>query len=177
MVDFPFYFVTIIYPGTSPEDMEKLVADPLEEVLDGIDDVKEIETNISEGIVSIKIEASFEIDPKDKLDEITREVNSTKESLPAGIVFFDIFQYKPDSRTVIQQYAFVSESVSYSALLDQAETFEDDLSSIKSLRNIEINAYPEEEIRISLDFQRLSCLLYTSPSPRDATLSRMPYSA
>jgi len=156
VVDFPFYFVTVIYPGTSPEDMEKLVADPLEEVLDGIDDVKEIETNISEGVVSIKIEASFEIDPKDKLDEVTREVNSLKESLPAGIVFFDIFQYKPDSRTVIQQYAFVSESVSYSTLLDQAETFEDDLSGIKSLRNIEINAYPEEEIRISLDFQRLS---------------------
>ena len=28
-----------------------------------------------------------------------------------------------------------------------------------------------------LEFMRLSCLLYTSPSPRDATLSRMPSSA
>jgi len=138
VVDFPFYFVTVIYPGTSPEDMEKLIADPLEEVLDGIEDITEIETNITEGVMTTKIEASFEIDPKDKLDELTREVNSLKESLPAGIALFDIFQYKPDSRTVIQQYAFVSESVSYGTLLDQAESFEDELSVIKSLRNVEI---------------------------------------
>lgn len=156
LVDFPFFFINVIYPGTSPADMEKLIADPLEEVLDGIDDIDEIETGIGEGIVSIKIEASFDLDPKDKLDEITREANSLREQLPAGIAIFDIFQYKPDSRTVIQQYAFVSESVSYGALLDQAEAFEDELAGIKSLRNIEINAYPEEEIRVSLDFQRLS---------------------
>jgi len=94
VVNFPFYFVTVIYPGTSPEDMENLIADPLEEVLDGLDDIDDIETSIAEGIVRIKIEASFSINPTDKLDEITREVNSLKNELPTGIVFFDIFQYK-----------------------------------------------------------------------------------
>ena len=29
----------------------------------------------------------------------------------------------------------------------------------------------------TLDFRIMNCLLYTSPSPRDATLSRMPSSA
>ena len=38
-----------------------------------------------------------------------------------------------------------------------------------------VMAIPEERfVRI---FQAMSCLLYTSPSPRDATLSRMPSSA
>ena len=37
-----------------------------------------------------------------------------------------------------------------------------------SLEQFEVQAF---------DGQRLSCLLYTSPSPRDATLSRMPSSA
>lgn len=159
VVDFPFFFVTVIYPGTSPTDMENLIADPLEEVLDELDeldDIDDIETTIGEGIVQVKIEASFAINPADKLDEITREVNNLKNELPSGIVFFDIFQYKPDSRTVIQQYAFVSEAVGYSTILKEAERFEKGLETIEELRNVEINAYPAEEVRISLDFQRMS---------------------
>ena len=45
-VDFPFFVVTAIYPGTSPEDMENLIADPIEEVLDEIDDLEGINTVI-----------------------------------------------------------------------------------------------------------------------------------
>ena len=33
------------------------------------------------------------------------------------------------------------------------------------------------EVEIILKFNKVGCLLYTSPSPRDATLSRMPSSA
>ena len=156
VVNFPFYFVTVIYPGTSPTDMENLIADPLEEVIDGLDDIDRIVTSIGEGIVSIRVEASFEIDPNDKLNEITREANSIRDELPTGIVLFDIFQFKPDSRTIIQQYAFVSEEVSYSTILNQAEAFEKALEKVEALKGIAIEAYPEEEIRVALDFQRMS---------------------
>ena len=40
----------------------------------------------------------------------------------------------------------------------------------------EIDALPEGAITAKIS-QRIICLLYTSPSPRDATLSRMPSSA
>ena len=35
----------------------------------------------------------------------------------------------------------------------------------------------DEPLRVLCDSQYVICLLYTSPSPRDATLSRMPSSA
>ena len=35
-VNFPIYIATIVYPGTSPEDMETLIVDPIEEVLKDI---------------------------------------------------------------------------------------------------------------------------------------------
>jgi multidrug efflux pump subunit AcrB len=155
-VDFPFYNVVAIYPGTSPEDMENLIADPIEEVLDEIDDIQEIKAFIAEGLVNITIEGEFTIDPDDKFDEIIREVNSIRGDLPQGIVFFDIDQFKPENRTVIHQFAMVSESVGYSTLIDHAERLEDELKQIKALKAIDIEAYPEEEIRISLDFQRMA---------------------
>ena len=155
-VNFPFYNIIVIYPGTSPQDMENLIVDPLEEVLDEIDDIDELRAFIGEGIVNISMQGSYSIDPDEQFDEVSRVANSVRANLPDGIVNFDVQQYKPSDRTVIHQFAMVSESVSYSRLLDQAEDFEKALEKIDGLKAIEIEAYPAEEVRVSLDFQRMA---------------------
>ena len=43
--------------------------------------------------------------------------------------------------------------------------------------SIEINGDPEKSIKVPAGGKLLSCLLYTSPSPRDRVRSRMPSSA
>ena len=52
-------------------------------------------------------------------------------------------------------------------------------SSIRKFADGEVYVEINENIRGNSIFivQSISCLLYTSPSPRDATLSRMPSSA
>ena len=48
---------------------------------------------------------------------------------------------------------------------------------LKNVRN-ELRLHPEKQARfLAWYYQQNTCLLYTSPSPRDATLSRMPSSA
>ena len=155
-VNFPFYNIVVIYPGTSPQDMENLIVDPLEEALNEIDDIDEIQAFTREGFANISVQGSFSIDPDDKFDEVTREANNVRANLPDGIVLFDVLQYKPENRTVIHQFAMVSESVAYSRLLDYAEDFEKELEQIEGLKAIDIEAYPVEEVRISLDFQRMA---------------------
>ena len=51
-----------------------------------------------------------------------------------------------------------------------------ELNDGSSQGNIQIVA-PGELTNYESDVKALTCLLYTSPSPRDATLSRMPSSA
>ncbi|MGB3777470.1 MAG: efflux RND transporter permease subunit, partial [Tunicatimonas sp.] len=41
-LELPNYTIIVIYPGTSPEDMEDLVVDPIEEVIDDLDEITEI---------------------------------------------------------------------------------------------------------------------------------------
>ena len=56
------------------------------------------------------------------------------------------------------------------------ETFEDiktKLGETLEVNKLEINQYDKESIKSLF----LNCLLYTSPSPRDGLLSRMPSSA
>ena len=54
---------------------------------------------------------------------------------------------------------------------------ESTLQASEYLRRIKREAEEAEALRRALEEERLACLLYTSPSPRDGLLSRMPSSA
>ncbi len=154
----PNYTIVVVYPGTSPEDMEELVVDPIEDVVDEIDDIREIRTEIGNGLAVIQVEAEFGIDYDAKYDDILAEVNQIRNTLPDGIIELDVSQYKPEDRVAVQQYAFVSETLPYKILYDYAEDFETEIKKIAQVKKVEIEANPQEEIRISLDFQKLSSL-------------------
>ncbi len=155
-INLPNFTVVVVYPGASPEDMEELIIDPIEEKIDEIDDIQEILSEAEEGLAVIRIEASYGIDADDKYEEILREVNSLRGELPEGIVVFDIDQFRQEDRTVIHQFAFISPSATYAELYDWAEQWEDVLEDIPELKDVDIEAYPEEEVRIALDFQRMA---------------------
>ena len=59
---------------------------------------------------------------------------------------------------------------------DQPENFEFSSSSLEEAKTI-IAKYPEGKQQSAVMALLYICLLYTSPSPRDGLLSRMPSSA
>ena len=61
------------------------------------------------------------------------------------------------------------------SLAGEEPTMEDILASIRKIISEDEPVAMESPEDVGLDLK--SCLLYTSPSPRDATLSRMPSSA
>ncbi|MEO1055076.1 MAG: efflux RND transporter permease subunit [Bacteroidota bacterium] len=152
----PNFTVIAVYPGTSPTDMEELVADPIEEVIDEIDEIAEVRTEISNGLAVIRIEGEFGIDADDKYDELLAEINNIRSELPSGLYDLEITQFKPEDRATVIQYAIVSESTPYAQMHNVAEELQEDLEKIEMVKNVEIEAYPKEEIRISLDFQKMA---------------------
>ena len=59
----PNYTIKAVYAGTSPEDMEELVVDPIEEAIDELDDITEIRSTIVEGLAVIQIESADRASP------------------------------------------------------------------------------------------------------------------
>lgn len=157
VTEFPIYVVTAIYPGTSPEDMEELVVDPLEEAINEVDDIVEIRTTIKEGIAIIRIESTYDVDFDDKYEDILQEISSVRDDLPDELAFFEFRQVSPLEVNILQ-VALHTDNADYGELLDLAENLEDDLNKVSGVRKVEIEAYPEEEIRVALDFQRMANL-------------------
>ncbi|MFN8692208.1 MAG: efflux RND transporter permease subunit, partial [Cyclobacteriaceae bacterium] len=55
----PQFPIVVVYPGTSPKDMEELIAEPLEREISELEDLKRINTTISDGVVVIFVEYTY----------------------------------------------------------------------------------------------------------------------
>ncbi|MBC7890594.1 MAG: efflux RND transporter permease subunit, partial [Sphingobacteriaceae bacterium] len=151
----PQFGVVIIYPGTNPQDMEQLVADPAEKRISALDNVKRIRTTISDGVAALRIEYKFDEDPDKKYQEIVREVSALRQELPADVVDIRIEKFIP-SEVSIYQWALVSENVPYTTLRKRADDFEDELEKVKTLKNIESWGYPQPRVNVALNLEKLA---------------------
>lgn len=151
----PQFGVIVVYPGTSPTDMEELVVDPLEEKLNELDNVKTIKTNIDDGLAVLEVEFTYDSDPDKKYDEVLREINNMRGSLPEGILSLDVKKFTPSDVNILQ-IALISEKAPYRELEKQAQALQEKLVKIKSLKNVDTWAYPEQQVRISIDLGKMA---------------------
>jgi multidrug efflux pump subunit AcrB len=154
-IDAPQFAVVVVYPGTSPGDMEELVVDPLEEKLHGLENMKRIRTNIKDGLAVLNVEYKYEVDPGDKYQELVREVNAIRGQLPKDIYSLEIKKMKPSDVNIIQ-VALISENASRVRLKEYAENLKDELEKISSLKNVEIHGLPEQVVRIELRLEKIA---------------------
>jgi multidrug efflux pump subunit AcrB len=149
--------VYAIYPGASPADMEKLVVDKVEKSLSELDDIKKIESTIRDGVAGVVIEFTSNSDPDKKFDEVSRQINSVRSSMPQDIYSLEAIKVSAGNTNIIQS-ALVSENHSYAELKKYAETIRDQIAAIPSINKADAIAYPERELRVSIDLPKLSQL-------------------
>ena len=100
--EFPMVIVTVIYPGTSPLDMERLVTDPIEEEVNELEDIKEIKTSIVDGVTTLDIEFNYGVDPDEKYDDVIQAMSKVRPELPEQIYSVEIRQVSPSNVNVLQ---------------------------------------------------------------------------
>lgn len=153
--DISAFRINVIYPGADPREMEQQVAKPIEDALRSLDDLKEMlsTSRNSGGVVFVRFNAEVDVDKK--FDEVNRELNSIRDSLPAGIQKLEIERINPGFTNIIQ-YSLVSETASYADLANYAEDLSEAFERISSVRESESWAYPEQQVRVSLNFKKLA---------------------
>ena len=98
----PTFTVVVVYPGTSPGDMEELVVKPLEKEIWGLENIKRIRTSIGDGVAAMRVEYKYNSNVDNKYQEIVRVVNSKRPELPADIVSIDVQKFQPSDVNIIQ---------------------------------------------------------------------------
>lgn len=151
----PNFAIVVVYPGTSPLDMEDLVVDPIEKKVNELDDIKKVSSYISDGVATIEVHYKYSSDPDEKYQEMVREVNALKKDLPQDIYSIEIRKFTPTDVSILQ-LALVSENASYKELDDKAKDLKEDLEKIKSLKDVEKWGNPDQQVRVSLNIPKMA---------------------
>jgi multidrug efflux pump subunit AcrB len=78
----PLIFITVIYPGASPEDMEKLVTEKVEDKLEGLDGLKKVTSTSGDGFTSVQVEFNPDVEVETALRRVKDKVDEAKPDLP-----------------------------------------------------------------------------------------------
>lgn len=155
VIEAPQFPVIVIYPGASPEDMEDLVVDPLEEVIYGLENIKRIKTEIKDGVAVLFVEYNYNEDVDEKYQELVREVNTLRPDLPKDIFSIKINKVRPSDVNILQ-IALISENASRDNLKKYGDRLQDELEKITELKKIELFGLPEQIVRVDLKLDQIA---------------------
>ena len=153
----PSFSVVAAYPGANAQDIEQLVARPLEDGFKELDDVDEIRARVKDGFAFMQVDFLYGTDPEEKYDEVLRQVNVELPDLPEGVVNIEVRKIQTID-VAVMQVALISPEASYARLQDLAEALRKRFESVPGVRQARKHAYPEKQVRVSLDIDKVSQL-------------------
>ena len=149
--------VTTLYPGASPEEVEKLVSIPIEDAIEeNVNKIDGLTSSSSEAlsIVVVDFEEMSDRDFSKELDNLRTAVEQVNE-LPEEILEdpkveeFDLSSGFPVLTIV------VGGTISEEQMRDIAENLKDEILEIKNIGSVQISGFREREIWIEVDPDRL----------------------
>jgi multidrug efflux pump subunit AcrB len=135
--------------------MEETVAKPIEDVLQGLDYVREIRSTSSDGTAVITVEFEHGTDPEQSLDRTVREVGSIRDRLPQGIARI-AYRRPRTTEAGVLQLAVVSEGASWRRMVKYAEDLRDRVNVVPGVRQTVIDGAARPEVRVAIDADRLA---------------------
>ncbi len=152
--DLPITLVEVVYPGASPNDIETLVVDILEEEISEIANIKKIESEVRNGAARITVTFIYGTDAEASYNKIKQAIATVKPDLPTGIQQLIVIKATPSS-VAIMQLAMWSESDDYKATEFYAKLLEKRLETITNIRKADIWGYPQQIVAIDLKLNLL----------------------
>jgi len=151
----PIYPITVVYPGATPTDLEQLVVDPIEDKVRALEGLLNVKTIIEDGLAIVLPEFEVSVDADRKYDEVVREINALRPSLPQDLALLEVKRINA-SDVNIAQFALVSETAPYAELDRVARKFRDELARVSGIKEADTFGYPRREVRVALDAGRLA---------------------
>jgi multidrug efflux pump subunit AcrB len=152
----PEYLITVIYPGTSPKDMEEQVVKPIENKIYGLENIDKILTTIEDGVAAFQVKFKYGVDIDNKYQEISTEINALKNSALPKDIYLIKTEKISSSDVKILQVALVSDNASDKLLRDEADILKTHLEKITNLKEVKYSGMPEQEIRVDVQLDKLA---------------------
>ncbi|WP_129599160.1 efflux RND transporter permease subunit [Anaerophilus nitritogenes] len=151
----PDAMVKCIYPGASPEDVEKLIIKPLETKINEISEIKQLESFAMDSVGVIKVSLIDLSDEriKEVWDELKDDVDQVKKDLPEQA-------WEPEVETDFTEtygllMVLTGENYTYKDLKVMSEDLKDRLEEDPDVKAVDLDGEINEEVHINVDMAKL----------------------
>ena len=152
-------YISIVYPGNTAEDIERLLIDPLEEKLKGVSHVKKIQSSSLEDYGMITLEFTEKITIEAALqkvkDEVDKEVSS--EDWPT----FNGAKVEPNvfdislSEFIPILNVNIAGNYPTAKLKEFAETLQDKIEDLPEIKEATIRGAQDKEVEVAIDMYKM----------------------
>ena len=151
----PIVLTTIVYPGASPEQVEREVLEPIEEAIQAISGVKTINGEARDGFAQITTEFVFSKPLQDATQEIRDAISTKRQDLPQEIEE-PILRRLNETDAPIVTLSLFSTTLTPAQLTQIADPgITRELRSIPGVADVKVTGAVKRELTVNLDPQRL----------------------
>ncbi|MBB3207774.1 multidrug efflux pump subunit AcrB [Rhodopirellula rubra] len=143
--------VVMTYRGASAEDVEQGICLPIEDALDGIQNIKKVTCTAQEGAASVVVEIEEGADVTTALNDIETEVEAISD-FPAGAEDLIVTEL---NRTDSVMTITINGPMDEDSLKDFCEHFKQQLKRLPGVSLVEIQGFSDRQLRIELDADAL----------------------
>ncbi|MCP4678366.1 MAG: efflux RND transporter permease subunit [Deltaproteobacteria bacterium] len=148
-VDIPIMIVSTVYPGVSPEDMERLVTNVMERELKDLRDVKKMTSSSAESVSMVTIEFESGVDLDLAYQKVRDKADKAKRDLPADAEDPSIIEINISEFPIM--LVNVSGKYELEKLKNVAEGLQDKIEQIPGVLDAELAGGLDREIQIYLE--------------------------
>ena len=166
---FPLPVVVILagQPGADAAEIEQTIVKPIEEIMQGLEDVEEINSTSNDGSAVIRAQFDWSGDPDQYFNDAVREITAIRSRLPADLARLEFRKVRTTNAAVVQ-IALVSKTASWRRMDKYARDISESFSRFKDVRASEIVGLPQPEITVAINSGRLAELRLPATQVVDA---------
>jgi len=152
-ITIPNIFVSTLYFGVSPKDMENLVTQEIEKEVKGIKDVKKVTSVSQESFSLVNIEFNPDVKIDEALQKVRDKVAIAKTKMPSDIEEPSVTEINLSEQPML--YLNLSGNLGLASLKDIADKLSDEIETVPGILSADVKGGLEREVKINVDANRL----------------------
>lgn len=154
-VTFPTVFIQTIYPGASPQDMEKLVSKKIEDEMGSLSGMDKLFSTNADSVSYVTLMFKIGTDIKDAENQIRQRLQNIRSKLPDDIKEPIVRRFDPADQAVVQ-LAVTSASLKPAELYDLVDqTLKTQFETVPGVGLVTIIGGRKREIQVLVDKKKL----------------------
>ncbi|PKM03371.1 MAG: AcrB/AcrD/AcrF family protein [Gammaproteobacteria bacterium HGW-Gammaproteobacteria-6] len=151
----PFAFISLPYPGSTPEEVERTITRPAEEALATLSGIKRMNSTSRADGASVFIEFAWSRDIEIAASEARERIDAIRDELPSDLQRYFVFKFATSDQPVLRiRFAGEQDVTKSYTLLDHQ--IKRPIERLSGVARVDISGVSPPEVEIAISNDRLS---------------------